>query len=384
MKRSKTLSLRRVYPLFAVALILALVLGACAKATPAPVEPAKPVEPEAPVATEAPVEAPAVTEAPAAAKPTTVVIYTPKENEEVADYIPVASQALPDLKLDVLRLSTGDLTARLLAEKNNPQADLIWGIAVSSIMILKGEGMLEPYTPVGVEGIRASFRDPADPPEWVGIDGYVNMFCVNTIMAEEKNLPIPKSWADLLDPVYEGQIVMPDPASSGTGYMFVASVLQGMGEEAGYEYLKSLDKNMAMYTKSGSKPCKMVAAGEYAVAISHDLIAARLVADGAPIEIVVPAEGSGWEMEVNALMKGAKNPEGAKRFLDWAITDEAQNLYATYFSVIAKDGFPLPQNVPQNLTDLLFPMDFKWSAENRDAVLAQWAELFTAEKKEAD
>jgi iron(III) transport system substrate-binding protein len=347
------------YTLFASSLILAMALGACVQATPTPAVQAEPTQP------------------PPSSEMTKVIIYTPKENEEVAEYIPVAEATLPDLDLEVLRLSTGDLTARLLAEKNNPQADLIWGMSASSMMILQKEGMLEPYAPVGVEAIRESFRDPGDPPSWVGIDGYVNVFCVNTVMAQEMNLPIPESWADLLNPVYQEQIVMPNPASSGTGYMFIASVLQGMGEEKGFEYLKELDKNMAIYTKSGSKPCKMAASGEYAIAISFDLTASRLISDGAPIQLVVPSDGSGWEMEADALMKGAKNPEGAKRFLDWAITDEALKLYAGYFAILAKSGFPPPENIPPNLADMLYPMDFQWSADNRDQVLTQWSNLFS-------
>lgn len=358
------------YVLFAIVLMLTMVIGACAQATPAPVA-------EVPVEETPAAEAPAAEE-PAAPTTNKVVIYTPKENEEVAEYIPVAQAALPDLELEALRLSTGDLTARILAEKGNTQNDLIWGMSASSVMIINKDGLLEPYAPKGLESIRSSFRDPADPPAWVGIDGYVNVFCVNTVMAEEMNLPTPKSWADLLDPVYEGKVVMPDPSSSGTGYMFISSVLQGMGEEAGFEYLKGLDKSIAIYTKSGSKPCKMAAAGEYPIAISFDLAASRVISDGAPIELVVPSDGSGWEMEANALMKGAMNPEGAKRFLDWAISDEALTLYAGYFAVLAKDGdFPLPPHIPENLPDLLYPMNFQMSADMREDVIAQWTELFS-------
>lgn len=108
---------------------------------------------------------------------TTLIIYTSKENEEIAEYLPVAQAAMPDLTLEVLRLSTGDLTARLLAERDNPQADVIWGVAATSMMIFQEEGMLEPYAPEGLEVILPQFRDPADPPHWVGVDAYVTAFC---------------------------------------------------------------------------------------------------------------------------------------------------------------------------------------------------------------
>lgn len=321
--------------------------------------------------------------APKEAEITKVVIYTAKENEEIEEFIPVAEAALPNLELEVLRLSTGDLTARLLAEKDNPQADLIWGTAATSMIIFKNEGMLEPYAPAGLDAILPTFRDAEDPPYWVGVDAYLTAFCFNTEVAAEYGLPMPTSWEDLLDPVYEGHLVMPNPASSGTGFMFVSSVLQGLGEEEGWAYLDELDKNMAIYTKSGSKPCKMAGAGEFAIGVSFAFVGARLKREGAPIEFVLPAEGSGYEVEANALMKGANNPEGAKQFLDWAIGDEAMNLYAKYFAVVAKPGFPVPEGMPADTPDRLFPMNFQWSSDNRDSLLEDWTTRYGA-KTETD
>jgi iron(III) transport system substrate-binding protein len=317
-----------------------------------------------------------------AAEPEELIIYTAKENEEIEEYLPVAEESLPDLQLEVLRLSTGDLTARLLAEKDNPQADVIWGVAATSMMIFDEEGMLVPYSPEGEDEILAQFKDSADPPAWVGVDAYVTAFCVNTELADQFGLPIPQSWEDLLDPVYEGHLVMPNPASSGTGFMFVSSVLQGLGEEAGWNYLAALDKNMAIYTKSGSKPCKMAGAGEYPIGISFEFVAANQIEAGAPLLLVLPEEGSGYEMEVNALVKGTENEEAAKQFLDWAISNEAMEMYAKYFGVLAKPGFPVPEGIPEDIADRLFPMDFRWSSENRDAILEQWSNNFAAKTEE--
>jgi iron(III) transport system substrate-binding protein len=313
---------------------------------------------------------------------TKLIIYTAKENDEIEKYMPVAQAALPDIQLEILRLSTGDLTARLLAEKDNPQADVIYGTAATSMMIFQEEGMLEPYAPEGVENVLPQFKDSNNPPYWVGVDAYVTAFCVNTMLAQEKNLPIPQSWADLLNPVYEGQIVMPSPASSGTGFMFVSSVLQGLGESEGWAYLKELDKNMAIYTKSGSAPCKMAGAGEYPIGISFEFVAAQQIAAGAPLTLVLPAEGSGYEMEVNAIVKGTQKEEAAKQFLDWAISDEAMNLYAEYFGVLARPGFPAPEGIPTDIAQRLFPMDFAWSSDSRDVILASWINNFSMKAEE--
>jgi iron(III) transport system substrate-binding protein len=314
--------------------------------------------------------------------PTKLVIYTAKENDEIERYMPIAQAAMPDVQLEILRLSTGDLTARLLAEKDNPQADVIYGTAATSMMIFQEEGMLEPYAPKGVEAILPQFKDSNNPPYWVGVDAYVTAFCVNTALAQEKNLPIPQSWADLLNPVYQGQIVMPSPASSGTGFMFVSSVLQGLGENEGWTYLKELDKNMAIYTKSGSAPCKMAGAGEYTIGVSFEFVAAQQIAAGAPLALVLPAEGSGYEMEVSAIVKGTKKEAAAKQFLDWAISDEAMGLYAEYFGVLAKPGFPTPEGIPADIADRLFPMNFAWSSDSRDVILASWANNFSVKAEQ--
>jgi iron(III) transport system substrate-binding protein len=306
---------------------------------------------------------------------TTIVIYTAKDPHEVAEIIPIAQTALPDYTLDVLRLSTSDLTARLLAEKDNPQADVIWSTAVTSMMIFMQEGMLEPYAPKGWESILPMFKDDNNPPYWVGVDGYVNAVICNKSLIEQKNLVMPQTWEDLLDPAYEGSFLMPNPASSSIGFMFVSSIMQGMGEDAGFEYLKYLDRSMAMYTKSGSAPARMAAVGEFPCSISFALVRANLIADGAPVEMVVPRR-SGWDMEANALMNGANNPTGAKAFLDWAISDEAFEGYSKYFGVLAKPGFDTPPGIPADIPYRLFPMDFTWSMENRDRILAEWLKLF--------
>ncbi len=324
-----------------------------------------------------PTEAPKPTAPPAAAKQT-LVVYTAKEPDEIKDYLEIAKKELPDLELEVLRLSTGDLTARLLAEKNNPRADVIWGTAATSMIIFENQGMLEPYAPKGVESILPTFKSPKSPPTWVGVDAYETAFCFNTDVAKKQNLPKPTSWADLTKPVYKGQIVMPNPASSGTGYMFVSSVLQGLGKDKGWAFLDELDKNMAQYTKSGSKPCKLAGTGEFAVGISFGFVGLGLKKGGAPLELIWPTEGAGFEVEANALVKGTKKVDAAKKFLDWAIGDSAMKAYAKYFAIMAKGGFPPPEGYPTDIAAKLFKMDHQWSSDNRDAVLKEWTTRYSA------
>ncbi len=313
---------------------------------------------------------------PAAAQKQTVVIYTAIENEQIAEYKKAYEKTLPNVEVKMLRLSTGDISARFMAEKDNMQADVIWGVGATNQLVFKNAGMLDPYAPKGLERIQPLFRDKANPPAWVGIDIYMSAFCFNTEVAKKHNLPAPTSWADLAKPVYKGHLVMPNPASSGTGYLSVASVLQRLGEAEGWKYLDAIHPNMAEYTKSGSKPCKDAAAGERAVGVSFEYVALEMKKKGAPVEMILPKEGSGYEMEANALTKkGAKNP-AAKQFLDWAISDEAMGLYAKYFAAVGVAGFPVPEGLPKDISKVVFPNDFDWSAKNRDRILAEWQKRY--------
>ncbi len=249
-----------------------------------------------------------------------VTVYTSLETDETVKYLEVARRDLPDLDIDIIRLSTGELGARMLAEKNNPQADCIWGWAVTNMEQFIPAGMVEPYRAKGTEKLDKRFVHPKD--FYAGIDMYIAAFCVNTKVLKEKNLPMPKGWNDLLNPGFKGLIAMPNPVASGTGFLQIASLLQMYGakegKEDGWEFLKKLDKNMGQYIKSGSRPAKMTAQGEFAVGCSFDFVVGELKKGGAPVEFVFPVEGAGYEVEANALLKGAKNPAAAKKFLDWA------------------------------------------------------------------
>lgn len=319
---------------------------------------------------------PLLAAAPALAQKPTVVIYTAIENEQITEYKKSYEKALPNVDVKMKRLSTGDISAVFMAEKDNMQADVIWGVGATNVLIFKNAGLLEPYAPKGLDRVQGLFRDKASPPSWVGIDIYMSAFCFNTEVAKKHNLPAPASWADLTKPVYKGQVVMPNPASSGTGYLSVASILQRMGEAEGWKYLDALNQNIAEYTKSGSKPCKDAAAGERGIGVSFEYVALEMKKKGAPVEMILPKEGSGYEMEVNALTKkGAGNP-AAKQFLDWAISDDALTQVAKYFAAVSVPGFPVPEGLPKDIAKVVFPNDFDWSAKNRERILAEWQKRY--------
>ncbi len=308
----------------------------------------------------------------------TITVYTALEDDQIAVYLPLFEAAYPDINVNIVRDSTGIITARLLAEKDNPQADVVWGTAATSLLVADEEGMLEPYAPEGLDRILPQFRDNNDPPTWVGIDTYFSAFCVNTIELERQGLPMPTSWADLTQPEFAGQVVMPNPASSGTGYLSVAALLQMMGEEEGWAYLEALHQNVAQYMHSGSRPCRAAGAGEYVVGISFDYRAVTQKDQGEPVEPVFPSEGSGWEVEANALMAKDDIKDAARTFLDWAISDEIMGEYAKSYPVTAAPtDVAIPEGYPADpVAQLSEANDLNWAAVNRERILAEWTERF--------
>jgi iron(III) transport system substrate-binding protein len=303
----------------------------------------------------------------------TITVYTALENDQIAEYLPLFKKKYPNVTVNIVRDSTGVVTAKLLAEKDNPRADVVWGLAVSSLLVAESQGMLQPYAPIGYVRLRPNFRDSDNPPSWVGIDAWMSAFCVNTVELKKRNLPMPTSWADLTKPAYKGQIVMSNPASSGTGFLSVSYILQSMGEAKGWQYLDKLHANVAQYVHSGSKPCRQASAGEYIIGISFDYRAISEKEKGAPIEAIFPKEGSGWDIEANALMKKPSLKPSAKLFLDWAISEPIMVEYAKNFPVTAvKTNVPIPNGYPTDPIKQLGKNDFKWAAANRDRLLKEW------------
>jgi iron(III) transport system substrate-binding protein len=304
-----------------------------------------------------------------------ITAYTSLEEDDVRIYLEAFNKAHPDIEVNVLRLSTGDLGARILAEKANPQHDIIWGWAVTQMADPRILEMTEPYKPPGIDAMQTKFKDPEN--RWFATTGYFAAFCVNNVVLDQLGLPMPASWQDLLNPVYQGHVVMPNPASSGTGYLMIASILQMKGEEEGWKFLEELDKNIAQYIKSGSKPCRAAAAGEFAIGASFAFSAVKMILDGNPITLVIPSEGAGYEMEVSALMKTSDNKEDVKKFMDWLLTPEAAVLYGQRSEMSVVPGaVPTPEvlaaGIPADVATVLYDMDFEWSAQNKDRILAEW------------
>lgn len=303
-----------------------------------------------------------------------ILVYTALEDDEIPIYLDLFEKAHPNIKVKIVRDSTGIVTAKLLAEKDNPQADVVWGTAATSLMLCDQAGMIEPYAPKYLDKVVPAMRDTNKVPHWVGIKAWMTGFVTNTFEAKDLGLTAPKSFADLVKPEYKGHLVMPNPASSGTGFLTVSAILQMMGEDKGWAYLDKLHNNIARYTHSGSKPAKLAGAGEVPIGISFAYRGFMQKKKGEPVVTNFPTEGSGWDVEANALIRKANIKPEAKTFLDWAISPEVMKAYGKVYPVTAyPSGNPVPAGYPTNPEAQMIKNDFNWAAKNRTRILKEWA-----------
>lgn len=308
---------------------------------------------------------------------TELTVYTAYENDDLAAFKSAFEKSNPGIRINWVRDSTGVVTAKLIAEKENPRADAVWGLAVTSLLVLEDHDLLLAYLPKGADKLSPKFRDTANPPKWVGNNGWICAIIFNEAEAKKTNAPKPATWKDLANPAYRGQIVMAHPASSGTGFMYVSAWLQLYGEEEGWKFMDALHQNIARYTHSGSAPAAMAAKGEYMVGMGFDIRGSRLKEEGAPIDIIMPKDGLGWDMNAMAIVKGTKKLDAAKKLVDWGISEEANRLYGTKRSVVAMPGYakPLP-HLPTDMDARIMKQDFAWAAKNRARILAEWEKRY--------
>jgi iron(III) transport system substrate-binding protein len=317
--------------------------------------------------------------APAQAQKTKLTIYTALENDQLPPFKQAIEGAVPEAEVTWVRDSTGVITARFLAEKDNPRADMVMGLAASSLLVFDKAGLLETYKPKGADALKPQFRPGKEPYTWTGMDAYLGVICFNTAEAGKEKLPTPASWNDLLNPALKGKVVMPHPASSGTGYLMVAGWLQSMGEEGGWKFMDRLHENIAAYLHSGSAPCVQAARGERVAGLALDMRGASEKTKGAPIEVVVPKEGVGWEVEATAIVKGTKNLDLAKKVADWGTTKAANELYSKTYAIVALPGVQsTPPNYPANAEPGMIKNDLAWMADNRERILAEWSKRYEA------
>ena len=310
-----------------LAVVMVLSLAACGGKT------------EAPTATEAPkTDAPAATEA-AEADPMKDLIAAAQAEGELTvygsceeEYLAAACehfQELYGIKVNYQRLSTGEVQAKIEEEKGNPSADVWFGGTTDPYNVLAKEDLLEPYAAQNASHLLSDmYKDPDG--KWYGIYKGILGFMVNTDELTRMNLEAPADWQDLLKPEYKGLVWLSNYNTAGTAKLVINTMIQKYGHDEGIQYLVDLDKNIEVYTKSGSGPSKNVGTGECVIGIGflHDGIT-QIVDNGYEnVKLVIPSSGTSFEVGATAIFKGAAHPNAAKLWIEYALSPECVNLAA--------------------------------------------------------
>ena len=276
------------------------------------------------------------------------------------------------IAVQFIDMSSGEVLARVEAEGGKPMADLWFGGGADSFIIAGQKGLLEPYVSPEAATIPRQYKDPSG--YWTGVSLVMAGFLVNTEVLAEKKLPVPQTWSDLIKPAYKGEVMIADPAISGTTYAVAACILQKMGEEKGWKYFEALSKNVPFFAKRGGEPPKKVAAGEMAVGIaplSGEFINMK---KKFPIDTIFPKDGIPWVPAGMAIFKNARNLAEAKIFVDWALSVEGQNIIkAKDPRIMVRPGISNPKEMEGFTTSDLIPVDIIKVGTERDRILDTWA-----------
>lgn len=298
-------------------------------------------------------------------------VYTHNDSEEMQGFV----KGLKDetgIDINVLRLSSGEGWSRMKSEAPDFGADMQWGMLHSIALKADKDDFLEPYASPTWDDVPDKFKDEEG--KWYGWSYWFNLLGINEDIIEKKGLDIPKSWEDLLDPQYKGEIVLPDPGTSGTAYLFVSTIMQILGEDKGWEYFEDLHKNVGQYTKSGDAPAQMVAQGEYAIGITWDQAVFNRIEEGYPLKAVYPEEGVGYDLDVVWMFKGTENRETVEKVIDYIGSEKGMNKSAEYRSMVTKPGI---EGTVDNLEEHLIDYDAVWAEENRDRIMKKWRTKFS-------
>ena len=287
------------------------------------------------------------------------------------------------VKVNFVRFSSGEALARVIAEKNNPRVDVLFGGPVETFSAGVKEGIFEAYKPAAYDKLPARFRDKDA--MWVAIADDPLVFMSNNKFLKDNNLKPPASWNDLLHPAYKNQLQMADARTSGTAVTRIFSVLEvnGRDENKTFEYLKKLRPNVQLYTKSGGGGTLPVGLGQAGAGIFFIVDALDTKAKGYDVTISFPSEGIGTAAEGIALIKGAKNPAAAKKLIDWATSPAMQNQFAKHQInfVPAHPDVAVEASLAERLKGAkIFPIDADYAGNNRKRIVERWvAEVLNAQ-----
>ncbi|HUX13079.1 MAG TPA: extracellular solute-binding protein [Spirochaetia bacterium] len=296
----------------------------------------------------------------------TVVLYTAHEQDVIDEMVP-AFEADTGIKIQYVKAGSGDIIQRVKAEAANPQGDVIWSIGGEQLEAMPE--LLAPYTPKDWDKIEPVFKVGTN---WLPYTGIVMVFVVNTNLVPANLMP--QKWTDLADPRLKGKISSARADKSGSSYMQLATVLN-IYKDKGWDVYKSILQNFVLSGSSGAVS-RFVNDGEAAVGLTLEDNAFRFFANGGPVKIIYPQDGTTAAPDGIALIKGAPHPDTAKAFIDWALSKRAQDILVKKMArrPVRIDG-AVPAGLPPLSQIKTVPYSFKWSADNRDEFLKKWTDL---------
>ncbi len=307
-----------------------------------------------------------------------LVLYCTVQEEWCRPMV-AAFEKATGIKVLMTRKSSGEFYAQLKAEAANPKGDIWWG------------GTGDPHLQAAEEGLTDSYVSPrlSELQDWavrqakaskfrtVGIYAGALGYSFNTAELAKRKLAEPKCWADLAKPIYKDDVQVANPNSSGTSYTMLATLVQLMGEDKAFAFLKAMHKNVNQYTKSGAAPARAAATGESLIGITFQHDAVTQAIGGAPVKIVSPCEGTGYEIGSMSIIKGAKNLANARKWYDWALSPEGQAVGSAAkvsYQVPSNKKAPVPAAAPKLGDIKLIDYDFvKYgSSAERKRLLTKW------------
>jgi iron(III) transport system substrate-binding protein len=282
------------------------------------------------------------------------------------------------IRVAMTRRSSGETLTQIRAEAQNPRGDVWWGGTGDPHMQAAQENLTVEYRSPMLDQLHDWARRQAEQTQFrtVGIYAGALGYSYNVNELRRRRIEAPRCWADLAKPEFRGEVQVADPNTSGTAYTMLATLVQVMGEEPAFTYLRALHRNVNQYTRSGAAPARAAATGETLVGITflHDAVAQKVT--GAPVEIVGPCEGTGYEIGSMSIVRGARNMDQARRFFDWALTAEAQAIgaQANAFQLPSNRNAPIPPQAPRFENVRLIDYDFaRWgNAEERTRIIQRW------------
>ncbi len=276
------------------------------------------------------------------------------------------------IKVNLVGAGTGELVARIKAEKARPLADVLWGGGSDSYQVIVD--LLEPYAHAHMNDVYANTRDPGNRWHGTSIDPMVIIYNPKLVPADQA----PRGWADLVNPRFKGRIAHADPAKSGSAFMALIIQLQTMGGDnpKGWQYMREFVANLGgKLLGSSSGTFKGVSDGEYAVGITYEEGGLKYQRSGADLRVVYPVEGSSKVPSPVAIVKGARNLESARKFVDFVLGKDVQTRLGELNRRSVRRDLQLPSYMVPNDKVGDVPFDTDWIAANKDRIMTQWKNL---------